>query len=80
MGIYHKIGQAIAVCEEMQKIIEIAKSSDMWGDLWDDFWRVANLYPFEVNYYDPDTSYEEDMISKYLALTDHCLDISKGFR
>ena len=38
-----------------------------WHEIWDEFWRLDKELSkyWKVEYYDPDTSYEEDIMARY---------------
>ena len=38
-------------------------------EIWDSFWKIANKVTNQPKYYDPDTTYEEDMRAYLEALT-----------
>lgn len=66
----NKLNKAKEVYEDMTLLVKICKesNSDVWGIYWDSFWDVSRDFPFKVEWHDPDTSYEEDMMSRYLAI------------
>ena len=72
--------KALGIYRDMKMLIDICKSyegyRDMWEISWDYFWEMSNDFPFKVDWYDTDTTYEEDIMSRYLAIE----EFMEGFR
>lgn len=41
-----------------------------FADKWEDFWRLSQrvVIVVDIDWYDPDTSYEEDIMSRFNAI------------
>ena len=67
-----KVSKAIVIYEEMTEIVDTCRdftgNLDMWEIHWDSFWELSNNFPFSVGWTDFDTSYEEDIMQRYLAI------------
>lgn len=54
----------------MTLYVDIAKRKDDFNYIWDDFWglsgKISNYVT--ISWYDPDTSYEEDIMARYDAI------------
>lgn len=74
------LGKALDVYRHMTLLVDTCKhykgDLDMWDIQWDTFWDLSNDFPFRVEWCDMDTSYEEDIIARYLAID----DFMQGFR
>lgn len=62
---------------KMQHLVECAPTLDKhlgkdagWKQVWKPFWELRNSLSslFDVDYYDPDTSYEDDIIACWSAI------------
>lgn len=67
-----KLDKAAQIHTDMMLLINICKSntgsSDLWGIYWESFWELSMGFPFKVEWSDPDTSYEEDIMQRYNAI------------
>lgn len=54
----------------MTQLIESVYEGD-YSEIWDDFWSLNKKVPVSIDYYDPDTSYEEDIIARYNAIGEY---------
>lgn len=65
-----KLNKAKEVYEDMTLLVKICQESksDVWGVYWDSFWELSKEFPFKVEWYDPDGSYQEDIMSRYMAI------------
>lgn len=68
-----KLDKANIIYNEMKIIIESCRNYtntnvDPWAVLWESFWELSNEFPFNVDWCDFDTSYEEDMMQRYNAV------------
>lgn len=50
--------------------VDIEQGKD-YSDIWDDFWALNRRVPVFIDYYDPDTSYEEDIMARYNAIGEY---------
>jgi hypothetical protein len=50
----------------MESLIE--SSNDDYSDIWVEFWKLSNRIGVHIDWYDPDTSYEEDIMARYNAI------------
>jgi hypothetical protein len=50
--------------------VDIEQGKD-YSDIWDDFWALNRRIPVFIDYYDPDTSYEEDIMARYNAIGEY---------
>lgn len=67
-----KFNKALAVSKELREIFDHCDQNKTFdGVMWSLFWDVSEEYPFSVDYYDPDTSYESDMRARLFAVEDH---------
>lgn len=78
-----KLNKANEVYEDMTLLVKICQesNSDVWDVYWDSFWELSNDFPFDIKYYDPDTSYQEDIMSRYMAIEsfmENINDVMKG--
>lgn len=75
-----KLSKALDIYRDMQMIVTICKEyrghKDMYELLWDDFWELSRDFPFDVEWCDMDTSYEEDISARYNAIH----EFMEGFR
>lgn len=46
-----------------------------YGAIWDDFWSLSKEVRVYIEYYDPDTSYEEDIMARYNAIGSYLGDV-----
>ena len=71
-GFKSKLEKAVQIHLEMGLLINICKSntgsSDLWSIYWESFWELSMGFPFKVEWSDPDTSYEEDIMQRYRAI------------
>lgn len=44
---------------------------DDYSEIWDDFWALNKKVPVFIDYYDPDTSYKEDIMARYNAIGEY---------
>ena len=67
-----KLDKAVQVHLDMTLLINICKSNagslDLWGIYWESFWELSRGFPFKVDWYDSNTSYEEDIMQRYNAI------------
>lgn len=42
-----------------------------YSEIWEDFWALNRRVPVFIDYYDPDTSYEEDIMARYNAIGEY---------
>lgn len=65
-----KLNKAKEVYEDMTLLVKICQesNSDVWDVYRDSFWEISKEFPFKVKWYDPDTSYQEDIMSRYMAI------------
>lgn len=52
------------------KSVDEAHGGD-YSEIWDDFWSLNKRVPVSIDYYDPDTSYEEDIMARYNAIGEY---------
>lgn len=73
-----KLNKAKEVYEDMTLLVKICQgsSSDVWDIYWKSFWDLNDEFPFDIKYYDPDTSYQEDIMSRYMAIEGFMEDIN----
>lgn len=69
----NKLVKAIKVHEGMLLLVNICKNykgNDLepWSFYWDSFWELSKTFPFNVEWVDYDTSYQEDIMQRYLAI------------
>lgn len=78
----NKLNKAKEVYEDMTLLVKICQksNSDVWDVYWDSFWEVSREFPFEVEWYDPDTSYQDDIMSRYLAIEDFMENINNAMK
>lgn len=59
-----------AIYKRMQKLVDDPHTE--FADKWDDFWVMSQevVLIADISWYDPDTSYEEDIMSRYTAIGD----------
>lgn len=74
-----KINKAKDIYKDMTLLINICKNCsgelDVWEIYWDSFWELSREFPFSVGWCDYDTSYEEDIMQRYNALTEFMCSI-----
>lgn len=67
-----RIVKAGEVFDDMTLLVNICKGGtgdfDLWNIYWDSFWELSSDFPFKVNWTDYDTTYEEDIMQRYLAI------------
>lgn len=67
-----KIDKAVQIHKDMTLLINICisgtSSFDLWGIYWESFWELSMGFPFKVDWSDPDTGYEEDIMQRYNAI------------
>ena len=67
-----KLDKAAQLHLDMMLLVNICKSNtsnlDLWSIYWESFWELSMGFPFKVEWYDPDTSYEEDIMQRYNAI------------
>ena len=67
-----KLDKAVQVHLDMILLINICKNStdslDLWSIYWESFWELSMGFPFKVEWSDPNTSYEEDIMQRYNAI------------
>lgn len=51
----------------MSLYVDIAKRKNDFNYIWDDFWELSDKISkyVTIDWYDPDTSYEEDIMARY---------------
>ena len=77
-----RLDKAAQVHADMMSLINICKSNtgslDLWGVYWDSFWELSKDFPFKVVWNDPDTSFEEDVMSRYNAIDEFMQSVYKA--
>ena len=67
-----KLDKAAQIHTDMVLLINICKSNtsnlDLWGIYWESFWELSMGFPFKVEWYDPNLCYQEDIMSRYMAV------------
>ena len=67
-----KLDKAAQIHLDMMLLIAICKnntgSSDLWSIYWESFWELSMCFPFKVEWNDLDSSYEEDIMQRYIAI------------
>lgn len=65
-----KLNKAKEVYEDMTLLVKICQESksDVWDVYWESFWEVSKEFPFKVEWYDPNGSCKEDIMSRYMAI------------
>ena len=67
-----KLDKAVQIHLDMVLLINICKgntgSSDLWSIYWESFWELSMGFPFKVEWNNPDSSYEEDIMQRYNAI------------
>ena len=67
-----KLDKAAQIHLDMMLLIAIYKSDagslDLWSIYWESFWELNMGFPFKVEWSDPDTSYEGDIMQRYNAV------------
>lgn len=67
-----KLDKAVQIHADMMSLINICKSGtgslDLWESFWESFWELSLGFPFKVEWDDPDTGYEEDIMQRYNAI------------
>lgn len=73
-----KLNKAKEVYEDMTLLVKICQESksDVWDVYWDSFLDLSKEFPFKVEWYDPDGSYQEDIMSRYMAIEGFVEDIN----
>lgn len=82
----NKLNKAKEVYEDMTLLVKMCNNPkydylDYWGTYWESFWELSKEFPFKVEWYDPDTSYQEDIMSRYMAIEsfmENINDVIKG--
>lgn len=59
--------------EELELIINTCEKFDInrtnsWSVFYQDFWECSNKIPFEIDWCDPDSGYEDDMKARFKAV------------
>lgn len=57
--------------DRMHTLIFYARLKKDFELIWDDFWNLSKQVDVHIDYYDPDTSYEEDIMARYNAIGDY---------
>lgn len=74
-----KVDKALDVHKDMTLLINICKNYsgelDIWSIYWESFWQISREFPFKVDWCDYDTTYEEDIMQRYNALTEFMSNI-----
>lgn len=77
-----KLDKAAQIHLDMMLLVNICKSGtdslDLWGIYWESFWEISMGFPFKVEWNDPDTSYEEDIMKRYNAIDEFMKSIYKA--
>lgn len=57
--------------QEMKTLVEDPNTD--FSDKWDDFWELSSDISdiVLIDWYDPDTTYEEDIMARYRAVKEH---------
>ena len=73
-----KLNRAKEVYEDMTLLVKICQESksDVWDVYWDSFWDLSKEFPFKVEWYNHDGSYQEDVMSRYMAIEGFVEDIN----
>lgn len=63
---------------EMTELIN-ATDDDEFDLIWDEFWDLSCSINLHIESYDPDTTYKDDIISRYNAIAEYmeCNDIEQ---
>lgn len=59
------------IYDRMRSLIFYARFKKDFELIWDDFWELSKDIEVHIDYYDPDTSYEEDIMARYNAIGDY---------
>ena len=59
------------IYDRMSYLIKYAKDLNDFEFIWDDFWKLSKQIDVHIDYYDPDTSYEADIMARYDAIGDY---------
>ena len=54
--------------KKMGKLLEGCTCEDDYQLVWEDFWGLNKSVNVSIHYYDPDTSYMEDILARYYAI------------
>ena len=77
-----KLDKAVQVHLDMILLINICKSNtsslDLWSIYWESFLELSRSFPFKVEWSDPDTSYEEDIMQRYNAIDEFMKSVYKA--
>lgn len=69
MGVKDKLEEAKSIVSEMDEIVSVCMNyngdHDMWGVMFDDFFKLLNSFPFDIETYDFDETYKDDILSRY---------------
>lgn len=55
---------------EMTELIN-ATDDDRFDLIWDEFWELSCSINLHIESYDPDTSYKDDIMSRYNAIAEY---------
>jgi hypothetical protein len=56
--------------QAMNEMVDSCKCEEDFETIWDDFWELSSFVDdfVHIEYYDPDTSYEEDILYRMSAI------------
>ena len=66
-----KLDKARQLHQDMTKLISICKNNefaDLWDIFWESFWDMSKEFPFDVEWHDTYSSYEDDIMQRYNAI------------
>lgn len=75
-ALYDKLQQCIdhhqlaAKYAEMTELIN-ATDDDEFDLIWDEFWELSCSINLHIESYDPDTTYKDDIMSRYNAIAEY---------
>lgn len=78
VGLQSKSGQTdlsevIRLYHDMKTLVSVAQKYEDFGGIWDKFWGISKDIGaiVHIEYYDPDTTYEEDIMARFNAIRDY---------
>lgn len=76
-----KLVEARQLHQDMKRIVSICKNNeselDFWGIFWESFWDISKEFPFDVEWHDTNSSYEEDIMQRYYAIDEFIKALNK---
>lgn len=63
------------IYRQMGSLIQYANVRGDYGAIWDEFWSLSKGVRVYIEYYDPDTTYEEDIMARYAAIGRYLGDV-----